>query len=157
IVHIVEDDESTRIATARLIKASGYSVEVHASAAEFLASPGRAHPGCVLLDVQLPDMNGLDLQARFIDDAAAPPVIFISGHGDIPLTARAIQSGAIDFLTKPVQKATLLAAVQRALSRNAENLAAAERRRRAGEAYSRLTPREREVFAHLISGQLNKQ
>src|SRR5262245_47085448 len=102
-------------------------------------------------------MSGLDLQARFVGSPDAPPIVFVTGQGDIPMTVRAIQSGAIDFLTKPVQKEALLDAVTRALARDTDNRARRERLQSAQRRYDQLTPREREVFAHLISGQLNKQ
>lgn len=156
VIHIVEDDESARTATARLLRAAGYAVMTHASAADFLAAP-RSAAGCVVLDVRLPGMSGLDLQARFVDAPDALPIVFVTGQGDIPMSVRAIQSGAIDFLTKPVEKQALLAAVSRALARDADNRARRTRLQSAQRRYDQLTPREREVFAHLISGQLNKQ
>ena len=157
IVHIVEDDESARLATARTLTAVGYAVETHASVTEFLGSRSRLSPGCLLLDVRLPDMNDMDLQAQFVDCPGALPIIFVTGQGSIPMSVRAIQSGAIDFLTKPVQKQALLDAIARALMRDTENRARGSRQQQARERYERLTPREREVFAHLIGGQLNKQ
>jgi FixJ family two-component response regulator len=156
VIHIVEDDESARTATARLLRAAGYTVDTHASAADFLVAR-KAPAGCVVLDVRLPGMSGLDLQAQFVDSPDALPIVFVTGQGDIPMSVRAIQSGAIDFLTKPVQKEALLDAVSRGLARDAENRAKRERLQAAQRRYDQLTPREREVFAHLISGQLNKQ
>src|SRR5262245_33639569 len=102
-------------------------------------------------------MSGLDLQARFVDASDALPIVFVTGQGDIPMSVRAIQSGAIDFLTKPVEKQALLDAIARALARDADNRAKNERLRSVRQRYEQLTPREREVFSHLISGQLNKQ
>ena len=157
IVHIVDDDESARVATARLLKAAGCTVVTHASATDFLTSPLRLAPGCVVLDVQLPDMSGLDLQAQFVDSPAALPIVFVTGQGDIPMSVRAIQSGAVDFLTKPVQKQALVDAVSRAIGRDAENRERHAHLQNARHRYERLTPREREVFAHLIAGHLNKQ
>jgi FixJ family two-component response regulator len=156
VIHIVEDDESARTATARLLRAASYTVNTHACAAQFL-SAARSPAGCVVLDVRLPGMSGLDLQAQFVDAPDALPIVFVTGQGDIPMSVRAIQSGAIDFLTKPVQKDALLNAVSRALARNADDRARRERRQFVQRRYDQLTPREREVFAHLISGQLNKQ
>jgi len=156
VVHVVEDDEPTQTAMSRLLRAAGYAVEIHASAAEFLAAQ-RAAPGCVVLDVGLPGMSGLDLQARFTDSSDALPIVFVTGNGDIPMTVRAIQSGAVDFLTKPVETEALLAAVSRAVARDAENRTRRERLTAARRRYEQLTPREREVFGHLIAGQLNKQ
>jgi FixJ family two-component response regulator len=157
LVHIVEDDDSTRVATARMLTAVGYAVETHATAAEFLGSGSRSSPGCVLLDVQLPDMSGTDLQKQFADWLDAPPIVFVTGHGDIPMSVRAIQAGAVDFLTKPVQKAALVTAVSRAIAVDADNREKRQRHVDAQARYAQLSPREREVFAHLIGGQLNKQ
>jgi FixJ family two-component response regulator len=140
-----------------MLKAIGYGVEAHASATEFLASTSRHSPGCVLLDVQLPDMSGMDLQGQLMDSPDALPIVFVTGQGDIPMSVRAIQAGAVDFLTKPVQKAALVAAVSRAIAVDAANR---DKRRLFLEArarYEQLSPREREVFAHLIGGELNKQ
>jgi FixJ family two-component response regulator len=156
LIHIIEDDESARTATARLLRAAGYSVETHASAAEFLAAARSAH-GCVVLDVQLPGMSGLDLQAHFVDSPDALPIVFVTGKGDIPMSVRAIQAGAVDFLTKPVDKEALLAAIERAVARHAENRVKLERLNAARLRYEQLTARERQVFGHLIGGQLNKQ
>jgi len=156
VIHVVEDDEPTQTAMSRLLRAAGYEVEIHASAAEFLAA-SRAAPGCVVLDVGLPGMSGLDLQARFNDSADALPIVFVTGNGNIPMTVRAMQSGAVDFLTKPVETEALLAAVSRAVARDAENRTRRERLTAARRRYEQLTPREREVFGHLIAGQLNKQ
>jgi FixJ family two-component response regulator len=156
-VHIVEDDEDVRVATARLLTTAGYMVQTYASASEFLARMQTANPGCVVLDVQLPGPSGLELQEILTKTAEVRPIIFVSGHGDIPMSVRTIKAGAVDFLTKPVQKDVLLSAVARAMAREAEERAAQEHKRAIQARYNRLTPREREVFAHLISGQLNKQ
>jgi FixJ family two-component response regulator len=156
VIHVVEDDESTRTAMARLLRAAGYTVELYASAAEFLDA-NRAAAGCVVLDVALPGMSGLDLQARFVDSPDALPIVFVTGKGDIPMSVRAIQSGAVDFLTKPVETDALLAAVSRAVACDAENRTKRERLMAARRRYEQLTAREREVFGHLIAGQLNKQ
>ena len=156
VIHIVEDDESVRTATARLLRAAGYTVETHPSALAFLAA-SRAGPGCVVLDVDLPGMSGMDLQAKFVEASDSLPIVFVTGKGDIPMSVRAIQSGAIDFLTKPVEKSALLDAVSRAIARDADNRVKHERFQAARKRYEQLTPREREVFSHLIAGQLNKQ
>ena len=141
---------------SRLLRAAGYSVETHASATEFLAA-NRPFAGCVVLDVGLPGMSGLDLQARLMDYPDAMPIVFVTGRGDIPMSVRAILSGAVDFLTKPVETESLLAAVSRAVVRDAETRRKRERLQATQRRYEQLTPREREVFGHLISGQLNKQ
>jgi FixJ family two-component response regulator len=116
-----------------------------------------ANPGCVVLDVQLPGQSGLELQEILVKTAEVRPIIFVSGHGDIPMSVKTIKAGAVDFLTKPVPKDVLLGAVARAMTREAEERAARDHVRTIQARYDRLTPREREVFAHLISGQLNKQ
>ena len=157
VIHVVDDDLPTRTATARLLRASGLAAEGYATAAEFLAASPMARPGCVVLDVRLPGLDGLKLQDMLSGTEDALPIIFITGYGNIPMSVRAIKSGAVDFLTKPVRGAVLLDAVSRALARDAENRNAREQRLDARARFERLTPREREVFVHLITGQLNKQ
>ena len=157
VVHIVEDDDDARQATARLLRAAGYAVQGYASADEFLAHMPAGRPGCLLLDVQLPGASGLDLHETLTKAADVLPVVFVTGHGDIPMSVRAIKAGAVDFLTKPVPGAVLLEAVAQALARDAETRAARAHVQEVQARFDRLTPREREVFAHLISGQLNKQ
>lgn len=156
-VHIVEDDESQRRAIGRFIEASGYHVKTYESAEAFLAAATGDAPRCVLLDLRLPGPSGLDLQEILAARPEPLPVIFLSGYGAVPDSVRAMKSGALDFLTKPVDGDVLLNAIGRALARDAENRSARSRRSALQERYERLTSREREVFAHLISGQLNKQ
>ena len=156
-VHVVDDDEATRKGTARLLAAAGFETRTYASAQEFLGAIGQGLSGCIILDVRLPDQNGLELQMALAQRAVPLPIIFMTGYGEIPDTVRAIQSGAVDFLTKPVDGKVLLAAVSRAMIQDATSRAARERQQNLRSRYERLTPREREVFAHLISGQLNKQ
>jgi FixJ family two-component response regulator len=157
VVHIVDDDQPTRTAMARLLGAEGYAVRTHASAADLLAALHPGEPGCIVLDVQMPGLSGLELQAKIAEGDDPLPVIFLTGHGQIPDSVRAIQDGAVDFLTKPAEPALLLAAIARALAKDAADRDAREHRRALRERYERLTPREREVLEHLISGQLNKQ
>jgi FixJ family two-component response regulator len=157
IVHIVEDDDDVRRATARLLKLAGHHVQTYASAAEFLAQVPAAQPGCVVLDVQLPGESGLDLQDRLARTEDVLPIVFVTGHGNIPMSVRAIKAGAVDFLTKPIPGPVLIAAVGQALRRDADARAARAHAWEVQARYDRLTPREREVFAHLIGGQLNKQ
>jgi len=157
LLHVVDDDEPTRKALARLLMAAGFDVRTYATAAEILAGLDSSRPGCVILDLRLPGSSGLDVQMSIATRDDPLPVIFLTGHGEVPDSVRAIQRGAVDFLTKPVEGAVLLEAVSRALTRDAEDRAERERRRVVRGRYERLTPREREVFAHLISGQLNKQ
>jgi FixJ family two-component response regulator len=156
VVHVVEDDESSRVASARLLKSAGYAVKVYATGAEFLASPP-ANAGCIVLDLSLPGPSGLELQEQLTTAENPLPIVFLTGHGDVPRTVRAMKAGAVDFLTKPVDAPVLLDAVARAIARDADNRVVRARQIEARARYNRLTPREREVFAHLISGQLNKQ
>jgi len=162
-VFVVDDDPSVRRALERLLRAGGLRVASFASAREFLASAwgpfseGEAAPGCLVLDVNLPGPSGLDLQ-RELSRAGLPiPIVFITGHGDIPMSVRAMKAGAVDFLPKPFEDEDLLGAVHRALERDERS----RRRRceRAGieERIGSLTPREREVFALVVEGRLNKQ
>jgi FixJ family two-component response regulator len=156
VVHVIEDDEASRIASSRVLKSVGHEVRVYATAAEFLASPP-TEGGCLVLDLRLPGPSGLDLQERLKELDNPLPIVFLTGYGDIPKTVRAMQAGAVDFLTKPVEAPMLVNAVARALARDATERALRARRGSVQERFNRLTPREREVFAHLISGQLNKQ
>ena len=157
VVHIVDDDEPTRTAMARLIATEGHEVRTYAGAAELLAALRPGEPGCIVLDVQMPGLNGLQLQAKIAEREDPLPIIFLTGHGQIPDSVRAIQHGAIDFLTKPAEGVVLLAAIARALAQDAVDRDARQRLRELRERYERLTPREREVLGHLIAGQLNKQ
>jgi FixJ family two-component response regulator len=157
IVHIVDDDDLARKGTARLLGAAGFEARTHASALDFLAAIEPDMAGCIILDVRLPDQSGLELQAALAKRAVTLPIIFVTGHGEIPDTVRAIQHGAVDFLTKPVDGDVLLAAVERALAQDAAARGVRVHQQDLRHRYERLTPREREVFLHLIGGQLNKQ
>jgi FixJ family two-component response regulator len=156
VVHVVEDDASTREATARLLRSAGHDVATYGSAQDFLAAAAPAH-GCLLLDLQLPGLNGLDLQNVLNARGEPMPIVFFSGQGRIPDSVQAMKSGAVDFLPKTVDGSVLLEAVARALQRGAAERAECDRLQGIRERYERLTAREKEVFAHLISGQLNKQ
>jgi FixJ family two-component response regulator len=156
VVHVIEDDESSRIASSRLLKTAGYVVRVYSTGDEFLAQPP-TEAGCLVLDLHLPGPSGLELQQRLTTAENPLPIVFLTGHGDVPKTVRAMKAGAVDFLTKPVDAPVLLDAVARAIARDAANRVVRARQHEARARYSRLTPRERDVFAHLISGQLNKQ
>lgn len=156
-IYLVDDDASFLTAVSRLLRAGGYAVQIFSSSAEFLQRPAGETLGCVVLDLHMPGAGGLELQTALAEADDPMPVIFLTGHGDIPTSVRAMRQGAVDFLTKPVKKEPLFEAVGRALARNV-----AERERRAclralQERYDTLTPREREVLAHVIAGQLNKQ
>jgi FixJ family two-component response regulator len=157
VVHVVDDDAGVRTGLCRLLEAVGYETRAYPSAGDFLLQdPGDA-PGCVLLDVRMPGPSGLDLQQALARRQEPLPIVFLSGHGDIPTSVQAVKAGAVDFLTKPVKRETLLAAVQGALEQNAARRAEREELRELQARYETLTPREREVFAHVVTGKLNKQ
>ena len=157
IVHIVDDDALVRKGTARLLTAAGLQARTYASALDFLNALEPDMSGCIVLDVRLPDQTGLELQAALAQRAVPLPIVFVTGHGQIPDTVRAMQSGAVDFLTKPVDGEVLLAAIARALTQDAASHAARSHLKEVRNRYERLTAREREVFLHLLSGKLNKQ
>jgi FixJ family two-component response regulator len=157
IIHVVDDDPSFRTAVMRLLRAAQYEVRAYASASEFLESAPCTAPGCILLDLRMPGVSGLDLQQSLARMEERLPIIFLTGHGDIPASVRAMKAGAVDFLTKPVRREALLTAVQDALSLDARNRAARAASRELHARYDSLTPREREVLGHVLSGKLNKQ
>ncbi len=157
VVHDDDDDASVRTAVARLLRASGYEVALHESATELLEKPFGAERGCILLDVRMPALSGLQLQERLALAGSTLPIVFLTGHGDIPMSERAIKAGAEDFLSKPVSKATLLGAVQRALAHWDERRELNARLGAMRALVATLTPRETEVFAMVVRGNLNKQ
>ena len=157
IVFVVDDDAPVREALGSLIRAAGLKVETFASAQEFLARPPADVPSCLVLDVRLPGLSGLDLQSRMAEFKLEIPIVFITGHGDVPTSVRAMKAGAVEFLTKPFLDQDLLDAIAQAVERDR-----AVRRRQAemGELkgrYESLTRREREVMERVVSGLLNKQ
>jgi FixJ family two-component response regulator len=157
IVHVVDDDKAFRTAMGRLLTAAGYQPRLYACASDYLSADDSAGPACVLLDLRMPGASGLDVQHALAARENSHPVIFLSGHGDIPSTVHAMRSGALDFLTKPVKTATLLEAVTRALRRDAERAAELAHVTELMGRYGSLTPRERQVMAGVIEGKLNKQ
>jgi FixJ family two-component response regulator len=157
VIHIVDDDESFRRAICRLLKVSGYDVADYESAASFLRTVTDAKPGCLVLDVQMPSIGGLELQEKLAKLAHNWPIIFMTGHGDIPTSVRAIKAGAEDFLSKPVSKKTLLEAIQRALARYAGIREIEVQLNSFKSLIATLTPRESEVFSLMVRGKLNKQ
>jgi FixJ family two-component response regulator len=157
LIHIVDDDDSLRSALQRLLAAAGYRVKAYASAGEFLLDPPADAPGCLLLDLRMPGPSGLDLQEALVRHGIRLPVIFLSGHGDLATGVRAMKAGAVDFLSKPVEREPLLAAVARALERDAAQRAARGVDRDLQDRYAQLTAREREVFELVAAGRLNKQ
>jgi two-component system response regulator FixJ len=157
LIRVVDDDASFRKAVARMLRASGFAVKTFASAAEYLAALEAEIPGCVLVDLQMPGSSGLDLQEALAQAGYAMPVIFLSGQGDIPTTVQAMRRGAEDFLTKRASRDELLAAVRRALARDAHERAGQARREALRARFAALSPRELEVLGHVVQGKLNKQ
>lgn len=156
-VHLVDDDVSFLTATSRLLRASGFTVAAFGSARDFLAALTPASRGCVIADLSMPGMGGLDLQSALAQLSHTLPVVFLTGHGDIPTSVRAMRDGAEDFLEKRAPKEELIGAVRRALARDEREQAERERRRTLQARFVPLTGREREVLAHVVQGKLNKQ
>jgi FixJ family two-component response regulator len=157
-VHVVDDDPSFRISIARLLQLSGYQVAVYDRAEAFLDRlPDRQSPGCILLDVRIPGLSGPDLQARLSQLDSLLPIVFLTGHPDIPTTVKTIKAGAEDVLTKPVRKRELINAVEQALRRSAALIDARRRLEMLRNSLAGLTPRERQVFDHVVRGKINKQ
>jgi len=157
IVFVVDDDISVRESLELLIRTAGWKPETFASAQEFLSRPRTPVPSCLVLDVSLPDLNGLDLQKRIVADRIDMPIIFITGYGDVPMTVRAMKAGAVEFLTKPFGDEVLLSAIRLAIERSQAALGEAEELRMLRDSYATLTRREREVMGLVVSGLLNKQ
>jgi len=157
LLHVVDDDDSLRTAVTRLLRAAGYQVRGHSSAGEFLLAQPEDTPGCVVLDVCMPGPSGIDLQTALQGRDDSLPIIFLTGQGDIPTSVRAMKSGAVDFLTKPVQKEALLSAVENALARDAENRIARDQSAKLRSRFDGLSSRERAVFSLVAEGKLNKQ
>jgi FixJ family two-component response regulator len=157
IVFVVDDDVSVRESLELLIRSAGWEPELFASAQEFLARPRGLAPSCLILDVNLPDLNGLDLQKRVAADRNDMPIIFITGYGDVPMTVKAMKAGAVEFLTKPFADDVLLSAIRNAIDRSRTTLAHEAEMRVLRDSYQSLTRREREVMALVVAGLLNKQ
>ena len=156
-VFLVDDDPSILRALTRLLRVGGHQVSAFRSPRDFLAQHDAAVPGCVVLDLAMPGLNGLELQAALAAAGSQRPIVFISGHGDVPSSVRAMKAGAVDFLTKPVSQENLLAAIQRAIECDRVMRQTRAELQAIDERLNRLTPREREVFQHVVAGQLNKQ
>jgi len=157
VVFIVDDDPSVRKSLTRVMVSAGYAVEAFASAREFLERERLAGPGCLILDVRMPGLSGLDLQEALAGKGHRIPIVFITGHGDISMSVKAMKSGAADFLTKPYDVEQLLAAVDRAVTKDVKALGEEGRTAEILERIGQLTPREMEVFALVVTGMLNKQ
>jgi len=157
IIHVIDDDESFRKAISRMLRTAGYQVHSYPSAGDFLLSYPGDDLACVLLDVRMPGPSGLDLQVALAAKGRNFPIIFLTGHGSIPMTVRAMKAGAVDFLTKPVNKDELLSAVKRALDSYGKDAAVRAQVNAWNECVQKLTPREQEVFKRVVTGKLNKQ
>jgi RNA polymerase sigma factor (sigma-70 family) len=156
-VHVVDDDGPFLLAMSRLLRASGYSVKTYVSAVDFLAQRGDDSPGCVVVDLRMPLVGGLDLQAELARRPDPPPLLFLTGHADTASTVRAMRGGAEDFLEKRAPKEQLLEAVQRALDRDARERAERSRRDEVRQRFETISPREHEVLELVLQGRLNKQ
>jgi len=157
IVFVVDDDISVRESLESLISFAGWQPETFASAAEFLARPRITIPSCLVLDVSLPDLNGLELQKLIASERIDMPIIFITGYGDVPMTVQAMKGGAVEFLTKPFDDEVLLLAIQHAIKRSASVLNDQAEVSMLRRSYESLTPRERDVMRLVVVGMLNKQ
>lgn len=157
IVFVVDDDISVRESLESLIKFAGWQPETFASAREFLARPRTSMPSCLVLDISLPDLNGLELQKLVASDRIDMPIIFVTGHGDVPMTVQAMKGGAVEFLTKPFDDEVLLSAIRNAIKRSAALLEDQAEVSALRSSYETLTPRERDVMGLVVAGMLNKQ
>ena len=157
IVAIVDDDASVREGLQSLIRSAGWRVETFVSAQEFLGRPGAEAPSCLILDLQLPGLTGLDLQERMAEVGLEIPIVFLTGHGNIPASVRAMKAGAVEFLTKPFDEAALLQAIREAIERDRRTRQQHAQMRELRERYHSLTAREQQVMQEVVSGLLNKQ
>jgi FixJ family two-component response regulator len=157
VVFVVDDDPAVRKSLTRLIGSAGHAVEAFASAREFLARERYAGPCCLVLDVRMPGLTGLDLQEALAGAGRRMSIVFVTGHGNISMSVKAMKGGAVDFLTKPVDAKDLLAAIERCVARDAQDLGAEARVTEIQERVKTLTRRETEVFARVVTGMLNKQ
>jgi RNA polymerase sigma factor (sigma-70 family) len=156
-VYVVDDDPSLRKALGRLCEAAGLEVKTFASAREFLAHGAPANPACLVLDVQMPGLSGLDLQAELAARHIQTPIVFVTGHGDIPTSVRAMRAGAADFLTKPFGNQNVLEVIRAAISKDQQLRPLQAEKDALQQRLASLTPREREVFDRVVKGLLNKQ
>jgi FixJ family two-component response regulator len=157
IVFVVDDDVSVRESLELLIRCEGWEPQTFASAPEFLAQPRTLVPSCLVLDISLPGLNGLDLQKQVAVERSEMPIIFITGYGDVPKTVQAMKAGAVEFLTKPFSDDALLSAIRQAVERSEATLGQAAEMRTLRDRYASLSGREREVMALVVAGLLNKQ
>jgi FixJ family two-component response regulator len=157
LVFVIDDDPSIRKALSRLLRVTGYKSEIFSSAADFLARPPHTGPSCVIIDVRMPGLNGIKLQGTLIQRRRQEQLIFITGHGNIPMCAQVMKAGAVDFLLKPFRNSKLLQCVERALARSADERSRIAERNKARQLLDLLTPREFEVMQLVATGMLNKQ
>ena len=157
IIAIVDDDPSAREGLETLIRSAGWSVETFVSAQEFLRRPGAEAPSCLILDLQLPGLSGLDLQKRMAEIGLEIPIVFLTGHGNIPTSVQAMKAGAVEFLTKPFDEHELLRAIHDAIERDRRTRQQHAEISELRERYESLTPREQQVMQEVVSGLLNKQ
>jgi RNA polymerase sigma factor (sigma-70 family) len=158
VVHVVDDDASFRTAIERRLKIAGYEVVPYPSAQQLLDRlPDDSRPGCILLDVEIPDLRGPDLQDRLAELGSTLPIVFLTGHADVPTTVRTIKAGAEDFLTKPVSSEELLRAIEQAMAHHEVKRNTKQQKDALHEALATLTPRERQVFDRVVQGKINKQ
>ncbi|MGC2353484.1 MAG: response regulator [Candidatus Udaeobacter sp.] len=157
LVFVIDDDASVRKGLTRLLRSAGYKSEIFQSASDFLPRPPHSGPSCVIVDVEMPGINGMDLQEALIQGRREEQLVFITGHGDIPMCAQAMKAGAVDFLPKPFRSDKLLQCVERALIRSAEQRRRSAEKNNARHLLDLLTPREFEVMQLVITGMLNKQ
>jgi FixJ family two-component response regulator len=157
VIAIVDDDLSVRRSLQRLIRSAGWNAESFASAQEFLARPGPGTPSCLVLDLRLPGLSGLDLQKRMAEIGLEIPIVFLTGHGNIPASVQAMKAGAVEFLTKPFDEEDLFQAIQEAIERDRRTRQQRAEKRELKNRYASLTAREREIMEQVISGKLNKQ
>ncbi len=157
MVFVIDDDQSMRKSLERLLDAARYKVELFKSASEFLSRSAHAGPSCVIVDVRMPELNGIDFQKALIEGGREEQLVFITGHGDVPMCAKAMKAGAVDFLPKPFKPRQLLESVERALTRSVEQRRRESEKNHAGGLLERLTPREYQVMQLVATGMLNKQ
>jgi FixJ family two-component response regulator len=157
LVSVIDDDQSMRKSLKRLLDAAQYQTEVFKSAVEFLTCPAYPGPSCVIVDVQMPGLNGIEFQKALVEQGREEQLVFITGHGDIPMCAEAMKSGAVDFLSKPFERKELLESVECALARSIEQRRRASEKNQARALLERLTPREHQVMQLVATGMLNKQ
>ena len=157
LIHVVDDDTSMRSALLRLLVEVGFEARGYSSTGEFLLQSETDRPGCLLLDLRLPGPSGLELQAALQRQGIHLPVVFLTGHGNVESSVRAMKAGAVDFLIKPVKREVLLDAIQRALARYSSERAVRDEEGRVQTRFASLTPRQREVFELVVAGKLNKQ